>query len=403
MPIKTGISVDNLNKNFDLVVFSHLRWKFVYQRPQHLVTRLARYHKVLYVEEPLSVLNGNYGTSNVFEPIENVIVIQPHINSIKDTSTLTGIVSSMASRYLDRPYVIWTYSPAFIDIISSLHSQAIIYDCMDELSAFKGADLSLKIQERQLFQIADMVFTGGKSLYEAKKPHHPETHLFPSSVDHHHFVSALKAETLIPPDIKRLAKPVIGYYGVIDERLDYDLIYEVSRLLPDYSFVFVGPIAKIDQTELPQAKNIHYLGEKHYSQLPGYLKAFDIAMMPFNQGESTRYISPTKTLEFMAARKTIVSTPIPDIQAQYHDVIALGTGAVEFADQINNLLNESTKNRALRLRNEQQFIRATSWDKTAEKMTSLIYQMLEKKYDTGSKDEIDERVAINSRLAYERV
>jgi glycosyltransferase involved in cell wall biosynthesis len=247
-----------------------------------------------------------------------------------------------------------------------------VYDCMDELSNFKNASPNLPAYEQQLLAQADVVFTGGKSLFEAKKNLHEDVYCFPSSVDRDHFQKALHEETEIPEDLTGLRKPVVGYYGVIDERIDFSLLKYVAEKLSNITIVMIGPFAKIDEKDAAQAANLHYLGKKDYAQLPHYLKGMDVAIMPFALNEATRYISPTKTLEFMAAEKPIVSTPIHDVVRDYAEVVEVASTPHEFAGLIQQCLNETAEERAFRVTAQREIVERTSWHNTVTQMEKII-------------------------------
>jgi len=358
----TNLLNDENPQYYDMIVFCHLRWEFVYQRPQHIISRLSSNIKVLFIEEPLPSQSGNSG--NLIMVSDTLHVLQPNVTNIE-------AIANIIPEYVKNkniPYG-WFYSASFSPLLEQLDFETVIYDCMDELSLFKGAPEHLINQEKYLMAHADIIFTGGKSLYESKKQWHENVHCFPSSVDESHFVKALNGIT-VPDDIANLQSPVVGYYGVIDERIDLVLLHETALKLPNVSFVMIGPLAKIGEADLPREANIHYLGMKSYDVLPHYLKAFDIAMMPFALNDATKYISPTKTLEYMAARKPIISTKIVDVVRDYSRCVSLIETADEFAEAITFLVDKTD-----RLSMELEYykiLKKTSWDATADKMTSII-------------------------------
>lgn len=350
-------------QNYDMVVFCHLRWDFVYQRPQHIISRMAKDFKILLIEEPIA--KNDNGQSGNFKIIEkNLHVLQPMVDSIESIGDILG----QFVKNKNVP-VGWFYSASFSPLLQVLNFETIIYDCMDELSLFKGAPQHLIDQEKFLLANADVVFTGGKSLFESKNKMHEQVYCFPSSVDEEHFAQNLTVED-IPADLRRIATPVVGYFGVIDERIDYDLIRQTAKLLPHINFVMIGPLAKVDEHELPRAENIHYLGMKSYDELPNYLRGFDIAMMPFALNDATKYISPTKTLEYMAAVKPIISTRIKDVVDEYSNCVRLVSNAAEFASGIQSQLE--TYNGLTLQSQYRDILDKTSWDATANKMKTII-------------------------------
>lgn len=349
--------------NYDMVVFCHLRWEFVYQRPQHLISRLAQTHKVLFIEEPLhDSQSQSFGTLNVIN--DRLHILQPNVKNIEAIAEI--LPHLLQGKFIG---IGWFYSAAFSSLIRHYNFDTIVYDCMDELSLFKDASQLLIEQEKFLISNSDIVFTGGKSLYESKKEMHYNVHCFPSSVDSHHFSQEVCCED-IPADIASIKKPIVGYFGVIDERIDMLLLQETAHARPDVSFVMIGPLDKIEDSDLPKADNIHYLGIKLYSELPFYLHNFDIAMMPFALNEATKFISPTKTLEYMAAVKPIISTRIKDVERDYKNCVQFIETAAEFSEAITAVT--ATNNNLLLQCQYTEILNKTSWDATVNKMSKLL-------------------------------
>lgn len=351
-------------QNYDMVVFCHLRWQFVYQRPQHLISRMSKNMKVLLIEEPIGYNIEEENTADLQIIDDNLHILQPKVKDIES-------IANILSQYLTNKEIAigWFYSASFSPLLNVFKFETIVYDCMDELTLFKGAPEHLLHQEKYLMANADIIFTGGKSLYESKKQHHSNVYCFPSSVDEPHFAQALNGIE-IPRDIANLQAPVVGYFGVIDERLDLQLLHETALKLPNVSFVMIGPLAKIDDSDLPKEDNIYYLGMRSYDELPNYLKGFDVAMMPFAINDATKYISPTKTLEYMAAGKPIISTKITDVVRDYSICVNLVETADEFAEAITYLFDKRDQ---LSLQLEYfDILKNTSWDATATKMQNII-------------------------------
>jgi glycosyltransferase involved in cell wall biosynthesis len=271
---------------------------------------------------------------------------------------------------------LWFYSAAFHEMTDRLLHRAVVYDCMDELTAFKGAPEQLAAQEKKLLSKADLVFTGGKSLYEAKIKLHQNVRCYPSSVDREHFEKATHGGTAIPADIQHIAAPIAGYIGVIDERIDLALLHTVADSNPLVSFVMIGPVVKIDERDLPKLPNVHYLGMKSYGELPGYLKAFAVATMPFALNESTRFISPTKTLEYIAAMKPVVSTPVRDVVRDYSNTVAIADSAKMFSNALQRFVNESPLEATRRRHRYDRVLNERSWDATVGAMQEDILRVL---------------------------
>jgi glycosyltransferase involved in cell wall biosynthesis len=307
-----------MTASYDVLCFSHLRWDFVWQRPQHLLSRFAQQHRLFYIEEPM--FGFDEATLDISMRDCGVMVVVPQLRgdlgAEEAEDLLRGLVTDLVARYDVSQFVVWQYTPMALPLSRNLSPLATVYDCMDELSAFLGAPPVLLEREVELLRGADLVFTGGASLFEAKRAWRADVHLFPSSVDRAHFALA-RQPAVDPSDQAAIARPRIGFFGVIDERMDLELIAAVADSQPDWQLVFVGPVVKIDPGVLPHRPNIHYLGSKQYEELPRYVAGWDVALLPFARNEATRFISPTKTLEYLAAGKPVVSTPINDVVRSY--------------------------------------------------------------------------------------
>jgi UDP-galactopyranose mutase len=280
--------------------------------------------------------------------------------------------------------VLWLYTPTVLRFIDILGPDLVVYDVMDELSAFKSAPPRLLEQEKELLARIDLVFAGSPSLYESKKGRHRDVHLFPSGVAPADFAPALGGNLSAPPELRDAPRPIVGFYGVIDERLDLELLESVAELRPGWTWVMVGPIIKIEERSLPRTPNIVYPGQKRYDELPAYLAAFDVTMMPFALNDATRYISPTKTLEYMAAHKPIVSTPITDVVDLYGSVVRIAATPEAFVGQVDAALGETEEMQAERVHREEELLSRYSWDHIVGEMRALIEDRLARKLATPS-------------------
>jgi glycosyltransferase involved in cell wall biosynthesis len=271
----------------------------------------------------------------------------------------------------------WFYTPMMLRWADRLEPNVIVYDCMDELSMFRGAPPELLEREKELLERADLVFTGGQSLYEAKRDRHPAVYAFPSSIDVKHFQQALSVSD-DPVDQKDIPHPRIGFCGVIDERTDIHLLGKIAELRPDWQFVMIGPIVKIDENDLPHRDNLHYLGGKNYNDLPTYIGGWEVAMMPFAMNDSTKFISPTKTPEYLAAGRPVVSTPIRDVVRPYGEMglVHIASTAEEFVNAIETALSEDVDQRRAKAA---EHLSTMSWDKTQKAMAELIDEVIEKR------------------------
>ena len=359
--------------DIDLICFSHLRWNFVYQRPQHLLSRFSNYTRVFYIEEP--IFHNGPDKLQINEPLKNVFVVVPFIEEgcseekvlEKQKTLLNNLISLMEIN----DYISWYYTPMALTFTQHLQPRLLVYDCMDELSAFKFAPPALKENEKRLMAKADVVFTGGYSIYEAKKHQHHNIYPFPSSIDKEHFAAARCIEVDCE-DQKHIPHPRFGFYGVIDERFDIDMIAGAAKAKPDWQFILIGPVVKIDPETLPRFENIHYLGGKTYDELPRYLACWDVAIIPFAMNESTRYISPTKTPEYLAAGKPVISTPIKDVVSPYGDnnLVHIASNAEQFISCGENIL--SRNDNVAWLRKVDAFLAGNSWDRTWSQMVRHI-------------------------------
>jgi len=359
-----------------LICLSHLRWNFVFQRPQHLLTRCAIERPVYYFEEP--IYDGRTVPSLELERSGGVTVAVPHLpngHSEKQILEMQRVLlDDLIRAERLHEYVLWYYTPMALGFTDHLTPQAIVYDCMDELSAFANAPAALKIREAELLRRASVVFTGGQSLYEAKRHAHHNVRAFPSSVDVDHFAQARRI-TSDPPDQAPIPHPRLGFFGVIDERMDIDLLAGIAAARPDWHIVMLGPMVKVDPALLPRPANIHYLGGKKYEELPHYIAGWDVALLPFARNDATRFISPTKTPEYMAAGKPVVSTSIRDVVRPYGQ-----QGLVRIADSVGAFVEACeaamAEDATARLLAHDAFLRQTSWDGTWLQMRNLMQASL---------------------------
>jgi glycosyltransferase involved in cell wall biosynthesis len=360
-----------------LLCLSHLRWDFVFQRPQHLMTRAAAAgYRVVFFEEPLPAASGGAPYLRTRMAPEGVLVATPLLPPGLDAAAadaaqrdlLDGLLAALAAPVA----VAWFYTPMALAFAGHVRAATTVYDCMDELSLFRGASPRLALLERRLLRRADLVFTGGRSLYKSKRRLHPHAHLFPSSVDAAHFRRARSwGAAAEPGDQAGLARPRVGFFGVLDERMDYALLDGVARARPDWQLVMLGPTAKIDPAALPRRPNLHWLGMKGYAELPAYLAGWDAGLMPFALNEATRFISPTKTPEFLAAGVPLVSTPVPDVVSDWgrDGLVEIAAGAEEVVAAIEAALSRPLQPWLARV---DQRLSWLSWDATWARMRRLI-------------------------------
>ena len=367
----------------DLVCFAHLHWDFVWQRPQHLLTRFAQHGRVFYVEEAFYHPDDHVEPHlEVKERQNGVKVLVVHLpdylrhDEVASDQAQFGVLSRFFTDGAVTQFVAWYYTPMALGKSRLFAPALTVYDCMDELTQFKFAPPELRQREQELFDRADLVFTGGQRLYEAKREQHADAHAFPSSIDKEHFGQARNPQLAEPADQAEIAHPRIGFFGVVDERLDIDLLGALATNHPAWQFVIIGPVVKIDQGTLPQNKNIHYLGGKNYQELPAYLRGWDVATLLFARNESTEFISPTKTPEYLAAGRPVVSTSIRDVVRPYGDLnlVQIADDPREFGQAIALAL-EQGKDANWRTRTDD-YLATISWDLTWQNMVDLMQNRL---------------------------
>jgi glycosyltransferase involved in cell wall biosynthesis len=364
-----------------ILVHCHLRWDFVWQRPQQIFSRLAAHHPILFLEEPL--LEEREPHLRISAPYPNIVRVVPVLPSaLAGVDAQAEAILAMLRRALAHPPLVgkfanpiqWFYSPMPAPrLLGEFGAVSVVYDCMDELANFRFAPPDISARERFLLARADVVFTGGYQLFRSKSRHHKNVHFFGCGVDVGHFGEARSADTQLPAEVAHLPRPVFGYFGVIDERIDYDLLAQLAESFPDASVVMIGPLAKVERSVLPSRKNIHWLGQRPYEDLPAYLKAFDVCLMPFALNEATQYINPTKTLEYMAAGKPIVSTPVPDVVHNFTPVVHLAASAGEFVEAANRAFVSPD---ASRIEAGLSRAQAASWDAVVSAMRSHVLEAI---------------------------
>ncbi|HUR23464.1 MAG TPA: glycosyltransferase [Acidimicrobiales bacterium] len=347
----------------ELVVLSHLRWTFVWQRPQHIISRLAADRRTWFVEEPVACdvaapklcMETHGSVTRVWLEVPG----NGHVGfDHRGAATYAQAIQQLLGTCDDR--TVWLYTPMALDMATALQPTRLVYDVMDDLASFKGAPAELRLRHRQALRQADVVFTGGRSLHRGVLSHRPQgTHLFASGVEPEHFAPARALRPASRP------APVAGYVGVIDERVDLDLLRDTAAALPDWEIQVVGPVVKIDPESLPQAPHLFYPGPQPYADLPEVMAGFDVALMPFALNEATRSISPTKTLEYFAAGLPVVSTRVPDVVADHGAHVNLADDGAAFAHACRQALERHPGDLDA-------VVRRNTWDSIAGRMSGLL-------------------------------
>jgi glycosyltransferase involved in cell wall biosynthesis len=355
----------------DLVVLSHLRWDWVWQRPQHLISRLGKGRRTWFVEEPVAAEVSEPRLRVVDAgPVTRVWLEMPESGFVPEfRDTASGAYEPLLKELLgDAPRDVWLYAPTALPLAEALEPRLLAYDVMDDLASFADAPPEMRLRMRRALDIADIAFAGGRSLHRSASSVRGSdaTHLFPSGVDADHYATSRDLRT--PHQ-----RPVAGYVGVLDERLDLQLVAELAAALPDWDIQMVGPVTKIDPATLPQGDNITYPGMKKYDELPGVMAGFDVALMPFAMNDATKSISPTKTLEYLAAGLPVVSTRVPDVVADWSGVVHLADTGAEFAEACRHVVQHSLADRDARVAP----LRAKhEWDSIAAGMRQLLERAL---------------------------
>jgi glycosyltransferase involved in cell wall biosynthesis len=389
-------------KDYPIIVHCHLQWNWVWQRPQQFVSRLSQRHKILFVETvgPSAELATPMARYRTAENFRNVTILTLQFPAwrwndgeyvdAERRRIVQEFTAGPGEGQFDDP-VQWFYDPMAVPAFAGKMGEILtVYDCMDELSKFRCAPPEIIEREAELLKRADVVFTGGRKLLEAKSRHNENCHFYGCGVDCEHFGTARKPETKVPEDLMAISledsepplaaraalpghRPVLGYFGVVDERMDYELIARLAEANPNWSVVMIGPCIKVDQAALPKRSNLHWLGQRSYTDLPAYCKGFDICMMPFALNESTEFINPTKALEYMATGRTIVSTAVPDVVRNFGQVVKIAREPEEFISFCQHALekpDEAAITRGLKMAAE------NTWEQIVTKMGEHIEEAM---------------------------
>jgi UDP-galactopyranose mutase len=387
----------NGDLDYGIMVHCHLHWDFVWQRPQHLMSRLSAHRPVLFLEEirplPAGETEPRLEMTRVSDTLTVARVLlapnigDPERDAETDRKNFDGwvrLVNDLHAQMGWRHTVQWIYTPTAAGAKDMYDPVAVVYDCMDELANFKGAPAEdIRAKEAELMSCADVVFTGGPSMYQARRDKHANVHQFNSGVDVQHFRKALDPQTTVPDDAASLKHPVLLYYGVIDERMGWENLEAICDAHPEWSVLMVGPLAKIGEDDLLRRPNLFYTGQRGYEDLPGYLKAADVTLVPFALSDATRYLSPTKTLEYFAARRPVVSTPIIDIVEHYADAARVADTPQAFVKACEAALNASDPEFQSRLDNGARYAQANTWDSIVAQMLDLLDAAVAKNLGNG--------------------
>jgi glycosyltransferase involved in cell wall biosynthesis len=361
----------------DVVCFAHLRWDGVFQRPQQLMSRLAHNHRIFYMEEPVFRDTDSPFLEEIQTVEANVRAFRPRFRAHypfyvgEQIEVISRLSNSLIESEEISNYIGWLYTPMALPVMRALKPLVRVFDCMDELSKFRFAANELKERDIETMSWAELVFTGGRSIHDGRRQMHSNIHCIPSSVDAAHFERALSSSVDEPQDQADIPRPRLAYSGVIDERIDFDLIQGIARSHTDWNIVMVGPFAKLGDHEIPRLPNIHYLGKKTYDSLPAYLKGWDVALLPFALSDVTLALSPTKLLEYMAARRPIISVRLPDV-VQFSSAILIADSQQNFIAKCEQALAAPTSQRTLWEDAMRRFVAVSSWDAQSRQIEELL-------------------------------
>ena len=374
-----------IDSDYSIIVHCHLCWDWVWQRPQQFASRLSSKHRVLFVEllapEPsLSSPLARFRTPDSF-PNLTVLTLQFPSKRWNDGAYVDAERRRLVRDFVEGPGagqfeqpVQWFYDPMAVTAFGgTMNERLIVYDCMDELSKFRGAPPEIVEREAQLLEQADVVFTGGRKLFEAKSRFHDNCHFYGCGVEAEHFGKACADTTVVPQDLAKLGRPVLGFFGVVDERMDLELVARLAEGNPSWSIAVVGPVVKVEPGSLPQRPNLHWFGQRSYGDLPSWCKGFDVCLMPFALNEATEFINPTKALEYMATGRPIVSTAIEDVVRNFGSVVKVARSHEEFIEYCHAVLknpDQAAISRGLKM------VKQNSWDAIVERMEEHVRDAL---------------------------
>jgi glycosyltransferase involved in cell wall biosynthesis len=375
-------------EDYSLIVHSHLGWDWVWQRPQQFVSRLSRRRKVLFVEiaapDPeLAAPLARFRTPEKFPNITLLTLRFParrwddgaYVDAER-RRLVQEFVAGPRAGHFENP-VQWFYDPMAAPAFAGHMGEILtVYDCMDELSGFRYAPPEIIERELALLARADVVFTGGRRLFEVKRRLHDNCHFYGCGVESEHFGQARAAHTAVPAELAVLPKPVLGYFGAVDERMDYELLARLAAANPGWSVVMIGPVIKVEADSLPRRPNLHWLGQRAYADLPAFAKGFDLCLMPFALNEATAFINPTKALEYMAAGREIISTAVPDVVHNFGSVVKIARTREEFITLCRQAIarpDHAAIGRGLKMAGE------NSWDSIVARLESHIAEALVRK------------------------
>lgn len=392
-------------KGENIICISSIDWDFIWQNHQEIMSRFVdNGNRVLFIENTgvrmpklrdlprlkRRFINWRKGLSGIRKERDGLYIYSPlllpfpylwiarRLNKMLLNSILRRWVKSM--NFSDS--IMWIYLPTgtTLDLLENLDNKLVIYYCVDNFSASSPTAKKIKRTEEKVIRKSDLIFTTSRGLYKRCIQYNNNVHLFTGGVNMNNYRKQEVGNDRLPEDISNLPQPIVGYVGGIHKWLDLELIEFLSEKYPQYSFVFIGPV-QTDITKLSQKKNIHFLGSKGYSELPKYIKAFDVGIIPYLITDYTRDVFPTKVNEYFALGKPVVSAALPEIKfinstRTDQELILIGEDKNDFGQCISRAIQ--TDNQELR-KSRIALGQENNWDNKIEQMSGLIDQAIIKK------------------------
>ena len=364
-----------------LVVFAATRWRFDWQRPQQLLTRLAKHYRVYYVEEPHTTHEDPWLECSEVAPGVEVLVAHTRCDARGFHDDQLPIVGGLLAQFMrERGIVeplVWLDTPAPLPLAEALEPRGIVYDCHDDIAA-AGDDI-LRHREARLMQLADVVVTGGPSLYQSHRGRHANVHCIANAVAAAHFAPPSIADKSIEAVSARaihaaIPNPRLGFFGVIDERVDLDLVARMADLRPDWHFVMAGPLRGVASEALPLRGNLAWLGAQTYAILPHLQAHWDLCLLPFKVDVCARRAAPIELLEYLAGQKSVVSTPVHDVVALHGHIVRTGHDANAFVEACRAAMCERGPLRRQRRIDALIAVHSCTWDRAADRVHTLLVE-----------------------------
>ncbi|MDP8225424.1 MAG: glycosyltransferase [Candidatus Lernaella stagnicola] len=368
-----------------ILMFSTADWDApLWTNKQQVASRLAKYFDIIYVEPLAAVgagqrklLGGDSYTADCGVTVYRPPAAAPFGNKIWSVNRANiayasrGVKSIMREKGFSRP-IFWCYPPTAQPFLTQIDSAVSCYDCVDEYSAFPGAwAIVTRKMEQRLLKSVDAVFTTAQSLFEAKRPYNKHTYFVPNVADFGHFHKATTAKPI--GRIRNIKRPVIGFVGAVNYKLDGELLATLFRLRPNWSFVFIGPDCGFGVDQLIRHRNAHFWGRKDIDELPAIMAGFDVCMIPYKLNRYIEGVLPLKFFEYLATGKPVVATKMAELE-KYTPMVDLITTPEDFVNAVERRLADDP-HREQRLA----LARANSWEHRIERMLTILENVYQEK------------------------